>query len=94
MPVMTRVEFSILWLVGLVYYFVTSPAGMTPLPVAAGRIILGTTIVSLIAQGKRFPMFGLFLFTHWWPGEAYSRQGPHARLPRSQYCCWRPAGSR
>ena len=61
MPVMTRVEFSILWLVGLVYYFVTSPAGMTPLPVAAGWIILGTTIVSLIVLGKRFPTFGLFL---------------------------------
>ena len=61
LPVMTRVEFSILWLVGLVYYFVTSPAGMTPLPVAAGWIILGTTIVSLIVLGKRFPMFGLFL---------------------------------
>jgi hypothetical protein len=61
MSVMTRVEFSLLWLVGLVYYFVTSPAGMTPLPVAAGWIILGTTIVSLIVLGKRFPMFGLFL---------------------------------
>jgi len=34
---------------------------MTPLPVAAGWIILGTTIVSLIVLGKRFPMFGLFL---------------------------------
>ena len=51
----TLVEFSLLWLVGLVYSFVTSPAGMTPLPVAAGWIILGTTIVSLIVLGKRFP---------------------------------------
>jgi hypothetical protein len=58
---MTRVEFSILWLVGLVYFFITAPAGMSPLPVAAGWIIIGTTIVSLIVLGKRFPMFGLFL---------------------------------
>jgi hypothetical protein len=58
---MTRVEFASLWLVGLVYYFITSPAGMTPFPVAAGWIIIGTTIFSLIVLGKRFPMFGLFL---------------------------------
>ena len=41
---MTRVEFSILWLVGLVYYFVTAPRDMTPFPVAVGWAIILTTI--------------------------------------------------
>jgi hypothetical protein len=58
---MTRVEFALLWLVGFVYFFISPPAGMTPFPVAAGWIIIGTTIFSLIVLGKRFPMFGLFL---------------------------------
>ena len=58
---MTRVEFSLLWLVGLVYFFITAPAGMSPFPVAAGWVIIGTTLFSLIVLGKRFPMFGLFL---------------------------------
>ena len=55
MPMMTCVEFSVLWLVGLVYFFITAPAGMSPLPVAAGWIIDGTTPFSLIVLGKRFP---------------------------------------
>ena len=57
----TLVEFCLLWLVGLVYFFITAPAGMSPLPVAAGWVIIGTTLFSLIVLGKRFPMFGLFL---------------------------------
>jgi hypothetical protein len=61
MPMMTRVEFSILWLVGLVYYFVTAPRGMTPFPVAVGWAIILATIFSLWTLGRRFPMFGLFL---------------------------------
>jgi hypothetical protein len=61
MPVMTRVEFSILWLVGLVYYFVTAPAGMTPIPVSMGWVVIGVTIFALWTLGRRFPMFGLFL---------------------------------
>ena len=76
MPVMTRVEFSILWLVGLVYYFVTSPAGMTPLPVAAGWIILGTTIGLAHRARQALPDVRL-VPTHddqqsheWWPSSA------------------------
>jgi hypothetical protein len=61
MPVMTRVEFSILWLVGLVYYFVTAPRGMAPFPVAVAWVIIGATIFALRTLGRRFPMFGLFL---------------------------------
>ena len=60
MPVISRVEFSILWLVGLVYYFVTAPRGMSPFPVAAGWVIIGTTIFSLVVLGRRFPLFGYF----------------------------------
>jgi hypothetical protein len=60
-PVMTRVEFSLLWLVGLVSYFVTAPAGMTPFPVAVGWVIISVTLFALITLGKRFPLFGLFL---------------------------------
>jgi hypothetical protein len=58
---MTRVEFSVLWLVGLVYFFISSPAGMTPFPVAAGWVIIGTTLFALVVLGRRFPLFGLFL---------------------------------
>ena len=58
---MTRVEFSILWLVGLVYYFVTAPLGMTPFPVAVGWVIIATTIGSLIVLSRRFPLFGWFM---------------------------------
>jgi hypothetical protein len=58
---MTRVEIAFLWLFGIVYFFVTAPAGMTPLPVAASWIIIGMTIAALIILGKRFPWFALFL---------------------------------
>jgi hypothetical protein len=60
-PVMTRVEFSILWLVGLVYFLFSSPANMTPLPVAAGWVVIAVTLFALIVLGRRFPWFGLFL---------------------------------
>jgi hypothetical protein len=49
-PVMTRVEFSILWLIGLVYYFVTAPLGMRPFPVAVGWVIIGTTLFAMCAE--------------------------------------------
>jgi hypothetical protein len=58
---LTRVEFSILWLVGLVYYFVTAPLGMTPFPVAVGWAIIATTIFALVVLSRRFPLFGYFL---------------------------------
>ena len=58
---MTRVEFSILWLVGLVYYFVTAPRDMTPFPVAVGWIIIGTTLFALVVLSRRFPLFGWFM---------------------------------
>jgi hypothetical protein len=61
MPVMTRVEFSILWLVGLLYYFVTAPRDMTPFPVAVGWAIILTTIYALVVLSRRFPLFGFFL---------------------------------
>ena len=60
-PVMTRVEFSLLWLVGIVYFFISAPAGMTPFPVAAGWVIIGTTLFSLVVLARRFPLFGYFL---------------------------------
>jgi hypothetical protein len=58
---MTRVEFSILWLVGLAYYFVTAPLGMAPFPVAVGWVIIGATIFSLVMLSRRFPLFGWFM---------------------------------
>ena len=58
---MTRVEFSILWLVGLVYYFVTAPLGMTPFPVAVGWVIILTTLFALVTLSRRFPLFGWFM---------------------------------
>ena len=61
MPVMTRVEFSILWLVGLLYYFVTAPRDMTPFPVAVGWAIILTTIYALVVLSRRFPLFGWFM---------------------------------
>jgi hypothetical protein len=58
---LTRVEFSVLWLVGIVYFFISAPAGMTPFPVAAGWVIIGTTVFSLVVLARRFPLFGYFL---------------------------------
>jgi hypothetical protein len=60
-PVMTRVEFSALWLFGLVYFFISAPAGMLPFPVAAGWVIIATTIFALAALSRRFPLFGWFM---------------------------------
>jgi hypothetical protein len=60
-PPLTRsVTFSALWLVGLVYYFVTAPP-LTPFPLWFGWTVILTTIFALIVLGRRFPMFGLFL---------------------------------
>ena len=53
--------FAVFWLVGLVYYFVTAPAGMTPFPVWFSLTVIGTTIGSLIILGLRFPLFGFFM---------------------------------
>jgi hypothetical protein len=58
---MTLVPFSFLWLFGLVYFFVTAPAGMSPFPVAAGWVIIATTIFALAVLARRFPLFGFFL---------------------------------
>jgi hypothetical protein len=44
-----------------VYFFVTAPAGMSPFPVAAGWVIIATTIFALGVLSRRFPLFGLFL---------------------------------
>jgi hypothetical protein len=58
---MTRVEFSLLWLVGLGYYFITAPLSMSPFPVAVGWVIIGLTIFSLCVLSRRFPLFGWFM---------------------------------
>jgi hypothetical protein len=58
---MTRVEFSILWLVGLVYYFITAPLGMAPFPVVVGWVIIADTLFALFVLARRFPLFGWFM---------------------------------
>ena len=55
------VPYAGLWLFGVVLYFVTAPANITPMPVQMGWVVILGTIFSLIVLGIRFPMFGFFL---------------------------------
>ena len=57
---LSSVELAGLWIAIVTYYFVTSPAGMTPLPVTAGWIVIALTVAALIVLCKRYPWIAIF----------------------------------
>ena len=53
--------FSLIWLAVIVAYLFGGPRNYGPVPVQISFLLVGATLISLIALGKRYPTFGLFM---------------------------------